>query len=259
MSSSFSSLLIVIWVALLLNRHSNAQLSATFYARTCPNVSTIVSNVIRQAIQSDPRISASLLRLHFHDCFVNGCDASLLLDSTSSIQSEKFAPLNNNSTRGFDVVDKIKTAVESACPGVVSCADILALAAESSVSLSGGPHWNVLLGRRDGMTANPGGAQTYIPSPFATLDVLIAKFNAVGLDIIDLVALSGAHTFGRARCLSFSNRLYDFNGTGSPDPTLNARYLSTLQQRCPQNEKSRPSSDRSGIIFDRGSPDYCPC
>jgi Peroxidase len=58
-----------------------------------------------------------------------------LLDDSDSIQSEKDALPNNNSLRGFDVVDDIKTAVENVCPGVVSCADILALAAEISVNL----------------------------------------------------------------------------------------------------------------------------
>lgn len=46
--------------------------------------------------------------------------------------SEQSAPPNNNSLRGLDVVIKIKTAVENACPNTVSCADILALAAEIS-------------------------------------------------------------------------------------------------------------------------------
>lgn len=45
---------------------------------------------------------------------------------------------------------------------------------------------------------------------------------------------AGAHTFGRAQCRTFSNRLFNFSGTGSPDPTLNATYLTTLQQLCPQ-------------------------
>ncbi|XP_009610510.1 peroxidase 15-like [Nicotiana tomentosiformis] len=216
---------------------SNAQLSANFYSTTCPNVSSIVQNVIQQALQSDSRIGASLIRLHFHDCFVNGCDASLLLDnnSTANIVSEKDAAPNANSVRGFDVVDNIKSAVESSCPGVVSCADILALAAEASVSLAGGPSWNVSLGRRDSRTANQGGANTSIPSPVEGLSNITAKFSAVGLNVTDLVALSGAHTFGRAQCRVFSARLNNFNGTGNPDPTLNTTYLANLRQICPQN------------------------
>ncbi|KAK7259557.1 hypothetical protein RIF29_25166 [Crotalaria pallida] len=231
-----SLLLAAIFSALTLLYPSNAQLSSTFYSSTCPNVSSIVSSVIQQALQSDSRITASLTRLHFHDCFVNGCDASLLLDQGGNITlSEKSATPNNNSARGFDVVDNIKTAVENSCPGVVSCADILALAAEASVSLAGGPSWNVLLGRRDAVIANQSGANSSIPSPTESFANLTAKFFAVGLNTSDLVALSGAHTFGRAQCRFFNQRLFNFSGTGSPDPTLNSTYLATLQQNCPQN------------------------
>ena len=65
---------------------------------------------------------------------LQGCDASILLDGTASFLSEKNAAPDANSTRGFDVVDNIKTALENSCPGIVSCADILAIAAEASVS-----------------------------------------------------------------------------------------------------------------------------
>ncbi|GLT96204.1 hypothetical protein SLE2022_138470 [Rubroshorea leprosula] len=228
-----SFLLSTLFIALMLYR-SNAQLSSTFYATTCPNVSSIVRTVLQSALNSDPRIGASLIRLHFHDCFVNGCDGSILLDNSANIQSEKDSAPNTNSTRGFDVVDNIKTAIENACPGAVSCADILALASEAAVSLAGGPSWSVLLGRRDSLTANQAGANTSIPSPVEGLSNITAKFSAVGLNTNDLVALSGAHTFGRAQCRLFTNRLYNFNGTGNPDPTLSSSYLSNLQQICPQ-------------------------
>ncbi|XP_054824704.1 peroxidase A2-like [Prosopis cineraria] len=235
-SCSCYTLVATVLLPLALIYSSNAQLSSTFYSNTCPNVSSIVRSVIQQALQSDPRIGASLTRLHFHDCFVNGCDGSVLLDQGGNITlSEKTATPNNNSARGFDVVDKIKASIENSCPGVVSCADILALAAEASVSLAGGPSWNVLLGRRDGVVANQSGANSAIPTPFDSLANITAKFAAVGLNMTDLVALSGAHTFGRAQCRFFSSRLFNFSGTGGPDPTLNTTYLATLQQNCPQN------------------------
>ncbi|XP_042479859.1 peroxidase 2-like [Macadamia integrifolia] len=57
------------------------------------------------------------------------CDGSILLDGPNS---EKNAPPNSNSVRGFKVVDNIKEKVEVMCPGVVSCADIVAIAASES-------------------------------------------------------------------------------------------------------------------------------
>ncbi|TYJ18658.1 hypothetical protein E1A91_A09G138300v1 [Gossypium mustelinum] len=215
--ANYASFFLLIISIILLIVGSKAQLNSTFYDNTCPNASSFVRGVIQQALQSD------------------GCDGSILLDNSANIQSEKDEAPNTNSTRGFNVVDNIKTALENSCPGIVSCADILALAAEASVSLQGGPSWTVLLGRRDSLTANQAGANSSIPSPFESLTNITAKFTAVGLNTNDLVALSGAHTFGRAQCRLFSSRLYNFSGTGNPDPTLNSSYLTTLQQICPQS------------------------
>jgi peroxidase len=61
---------------------------------------------------------------------IQGCDGSILLDGESG---EKFALPNKNSVRGFEVIDTIKTDLESVCPEVVSCADIVALAASYGV------------------------------------------------------------------------------------------------------------------------------
>jgi peroxidase len=113
--------------------------------------------------------------------------------------TEKKVPANDNSARGFNVVDDIKRALEKACPGTVSCADILALAAEISIELAGGPSWTVPLGRRDGTMTNVESAKN-LPSPFDSLETLQEKFRNLGLDDTDLVALQGAHTFGRAQC-----------------------------------------------------------
>ncbi|KAG8485649.1 hypothetical protein CXB51_018841 [Gossypium anomalum] len=186
---------------------SKAQLSPTFYANTCPNVASIVREVIEQAVQSDIRIGAKLIRAHFHDCMVDGCDGSLLLDddAANGIVSEK------------DI---------RACPGVVSCADILALGSQIGVSLAGGPTWQVPLGRRDSRTANRGGTSA-IPSPFDDFSDLQRKFRDVGLeDSTNLVALSGAYAFGHARCITFRQRI----GT---DTTLDPTFSEVLAQICP--------------------------
>jgi hypothetical protein len=63
-----------------------------------------------------------------------GCEGSILLNSTANNTAEKDAPLNKG-LRGYDVVDSIKAKLEVACPGVVSCSDVLALAARDSVRI----------------------------------------------------------------------------------------------------------------------------
>ncbi|KAH7565612.1 hypothetical protein JRO89_XS09G0234200 [Xanthoceras sorbifolium] len=230
MSSLLRSLLAALFCAAFLQGY--AQLTPDFYSESCSNVTNIISDILVDAFGSDIRIGASFIRLHFHDCFVNGCDGSLLLDNSDTIVSEKDAPPNKDSVRGFDVVDRMKAALESACPGVVSCADILTIASERSVFLSGGPEWAVPLGRRDGTQS--GGLDIVMPAFFDTLDVLKRKFIDVGLnDNTDLVALSGAHTFGRAQCLTFIQRLYDFNGTGESDLTLDPTFARSLRRLCP--------------------------
>ncbi|XP_010275549.1 PREDICTED: peroxidase 9 [Nelumbo nucifera] len=206
-----------------------------FYQYSCPQVNDIVMSVLEQAIAKDPRMAASLLRLHFHDCFVQGCDASILLDDSETIISEKQSIPNKNSIRGFEVIDEIKAKLEEACPGVVSCADILALAARGSTVLSGGPYWVLPLGRRDSKTASLSGSNINIPPPNSTLQNLISFFNHQGLDEIDLVALSGSHTIGVARCLSFKQRLYNQNGSNQPDETLERNYYNGLTSVCPKS------------------------
>ncbi|XP_022153868.1 peroxidase 2-like [Momordica charantia] len=224
--ASFRAIALFLLVGLMVGV-SKAQLCPTFYDESCPDLSNIVRGVVQQALENDDRAGARLIRLHFHDCFVDGCDGSILLEDQPGVVSELGAPGNANIT-GFNIVDDIKAAVEDACPGVVSCADILAIASVESVSLAGGPCWEVQLGRRDRRTANLQGANTSLPSPFENVTQLKQKFRRVGLDSTDLVALSGAHTFGRSRCRFFDRRL----NVSNPDNTLDASYAAQLRQAC---------------------------
>ena len=172
---------------------SKAQLSPTFYDAKCPRALQVINNSIRAAIFREGRMAAALLRLSFHDCFVQGCDASILLDDAPSIISEKNASPNKNSVVGYQVIEDAKSQVEKLCPGVVSCADIVTLAARHALEMVGGPSWSVKLGRRDSTTASLALAEEILPGPFAPLDFLIRTFSNNGLSARDMVALSGTY------------------------------------------------------------------
>ncbi|KAK3024544.1 hypothetical protein RJ639_043736 [Escallonia herrerae] len=170
--------------------HAYGQLDYGFYDRSCPHLPMIVRFGVWAAFRNETRIAASLLRLHFHDCFVN----------------------------------------------------------------SGGPYWPVSLGRRDGLTASQQAANERLPSPFEPLENITAKFTANGLDLKDVVVLSGAHTIGYAQCFTFKRRLFNFKGSGKPDPTLDFSLLSNLQSNCPNldgsNSKLNPLDVSTGYMFD---------
>ncbi|XP_045799168.1 cationic peroxidase 1-like [Trifolium pratense] len=204
----------------------SAQLSLNFYINSCPLVLPTIKTEIIAAVANEPRMGASLLRLHFHDCFVQGCDASVLLDDTSSFTGEKSAGANANSLRGFDVIDKIKSKVERLCPNTVSCADILAVAARDSVVALGGPSWGVPLGRRDSTTASLSSANSDLPGPSSDVSDLANAFSKKGFSVREVVALSGSHTIGQASCRFFRNRIYN-------EKNIDSSFATSLQSNCP--------------------------
>nr|ABA91154.1 Cationic peroxidase 1 precursor, putative, expressed [Oryza sativa Japonica Group] len=157
---------------------------------------------------------------------MKGCDGSVLLDDTPTFTGEKTAAPNNNSLRGFDVIDNIKAQVEGICPQVVSCADILAVAARDSVFALGGPTWVVQLGRRDSTTASLDTANNDIPAPTLDLGDLTKSFSNKGLSATDMIALSGAHTIGQARCVNFRNRIYS-------ETNIDTSLATSLKSNCP--------------------------
>ena len=220
-----------------------AALSMDYYSMSCPFAEMMVRSVVYDALAKDPTLAGSLLRLHFHDCFVQGCDASVLIDSTDGNTAEKDAQANK-SLRGFEVIDRIKEVLESQCPGVVSCADVLALAARDAVLLARGPYYGVPLGRRDGTRSVDSDTFTALPPPFFNTTSLIKLFGSHGFTVQDLVALSGGHTLGIAHCGNFKARLAETD-------TLDAALGSSLGATCAANgDDGAAPFDRTSTRFD---------
>ncbi|CAI0544929.1 unnamed protein product [Linum tenue] len=174
--------------ALTVHSAGSSSLKVGFYRRSCPAAEYIVRRTVRRAVSQSPGIGAGLIRLHFHDCFVRGCDGSVLVKS-----------LPGTARRYSEA---------STTPSLVVAA----------------------------MASSP--ASTNLPSLRLTAEQLIQNFARKGLSADEMVTLSGAHSIGRARCSSFSDRLYNFNGTQAQDPYLDRNYAAAT---CPVNGGSDPT------------------
>ncbi|WKA00010.1 hypothetical protein VitviT2T_018406 [Vitis vinifera] len=108
----------------------------------------------------------------------SGCNASILITGSSTERIVR----PNSLLRGYEVVDDAKTRLEAACPGVVSCADILALVTHQISKLEGAhkaERWSCFISSE---TAN-------LPVFRDSIELQKQKFIDKGLDDQDLVAL----------------------------------------------------------------------
>ncbi|XP_077219064.1 uncharacterized protein LOC143853210 [Tasmannia lanceolata] len=252
MRPSFLQLVFVVLFGVLGVCHGG-HLKKNFYKHSCPDAEETVRNITWSHVASNPVLPAKLLRMHFHDCFVRGCDASILLNSTANNTAEKEA-IPNLTIAGFDFIDEVKSQLEDLCPDTVSCADIIALSARDAVSFQFNRSiWKVLTGRRDGNISRASEALANIPAPFFNFSTLNSSFASKGLSIKDLVVLSGAHTIGVGHCNLFSNRLYNFTGKGDADPSLNSTYADFLRTKCPSLSDTNdtvPMDPKTPLSFD---------
>ncbi|KAE8696734.1 Lysine-specific demethylase 3A-B [Hibiscus syriacus] len=217
---------------LILRQHfgaCEAQLAYDYYKFACPNVESTVRNAVLGVVFTDPTAPASFLRLLFQDCQVQGCDASILLDSKPLDGNFEIASGMNFGIRKKETIHLIKYKLEAECPGRVSCADIIAFAAKVSVALSGGPNIQIPLGRKDSTTSSRHAADVKIPPPNITVDTLLDVFVSKGLDLEESVAIMGAHTLGGGHCINIVDRLFD----GQPDDLMNPSFKAMLRLLCP--------------------------
>ncbi|KAL8139470.1 hypothetical protein V2J09_005491 [Rumex salicifolius] len=229
----FATLALVFAMTALIGQ-SNGQLTSGFYDGKCGNTSIeqFIFNQVKTMMVTNNNLGlvGDLTRLSFHDCFVKGCDASVMLDGATS---EKTAPENLN-LDGFDDIDTIKAAVEGVCPGVVSCADILVMATRDTINIAGGNKYEVLTGRRDSLTSNAADAAN-VPGANILMSDAITDFSNIGLDV-----------------------LTQLDGTGKPDPTMDPALVQSLMSTCPSNQDGTQSQTfldqtaNSGDTFDTG-------
>lgn len=220
---------------------SESKLVKDYYAKSCPKFEQIIQEVITTKQINNPTTAAATLRLFFHDCMVEGCDGSVLISSNAFNKAERDADINLSLPGdAFDVVVRAKTALEIACPGIVSCSDILTLATRDLVTMVGGPYYDVRLGRKDGFVSQASRVEGNLAKPEMPMDKIIKIFNSKGFSIQEMVALSGAHTIGFSHCTEFANRLFNHTKKSPVDPDLNPKFAEGLKKVC-GNYKINPA------------------
>lgn len=241
--------LILLFILFNILSLSESKLSYNYYAKTCPTLEQIMEETTTNKQIKSPSTAAGTVRLFFHDCFVTGCDASTLISSTPFNTAERDAEINLSLPGdGFDVVVRAKAALELACPGVVSCSDILAVAARNLVSFVGGPFYPVLLGRKDSLVSKASLVEGHLPRPSMSMDQMIAIFTAHNFTAQEMVALSGAHTIGFSHCKEFASGIYNYSSTQQFDPTYNPRFAAGLEKACANYQKDPPLSVFNDIM-----------
>lgn len=236
-SSTFPLLLLILFCAPCLSQKPE-KLKLDYYKTTCPNFNQIIRDVVTTKQASNPTTAAAILRVFFHDCMVEGCDASVLIASNAFNKAERDAEANHNlAGDAFDIVVKAKTALELQCPQVVSCADVLAQVTRDLIVMVGGPFFPVYLGRKDGLISNASLVAENLPSINFTMNQSIKFFKKKGFTTREMVALMGAHTIGFAHCREFADRLYHFSDKTPTDPAYNPQFAEALKNLCKNYSK----------------------
>lgn len=176
-----------------------------------------------------------------------GCDASILLGDGNSIGERRKGVIANDGLQqgALQLIENIRSnahAQSQQCRDTVSCADILALATAEAVRQAGGPEFSVPVGRLDSLAPASDGDMGKLPRPFDDLGELKRRFGGKQLSDVDLVALSGAHTVGRARCKTFRDR------TNSPKDN----FAWGLRHFCsgPNSDERAHDLDATPVDFD---------
>ncbi|XP_027172915.1 putative Peroxidase 48 isoform X2 [Coffea eugenioides] len=226
-----------------------------FYEQSCPNAEKIVMSQV-QNILAQPQFQnapAQLLRLLFHDCFIEGCDASVLLTDTNGTSVVERQAIPNRTLKGFEFIDMIKEELEKECPGVVSCSDIMVLATRNCILLSGGPYYPVYTGRRDNNQSFFSEALSDIPRPNGKIFEALHLFSLRGFNTRETVALLGAHNIGRISCQFILPRLgTNFLDEGSADSTLRDGFIKEIKLKCQKSNSSFSNTESLKLMIGRG-------
>lgn len=153
--------------------------------------------------QMSKALAPSILRLVFHD-IMSGGSITANLDNEYNLQEELNKPENSNLEQPVLFIKKIKSQLKDE---PYSYRDILYLAGVVAIEITGGPYINLVIpAYSDKQFLEIG-----IPLPEEDFDTFYKKFQQLGLNKKEMVALMGAHTLGKENNKPFTEDPFTFN------------------------------------------------
>lgn len=174
-------------------------------------ISKSTTEKLRMFLNSNisPIDSPSILRLAFHDAFLIpknektfGLRARIFRNKTLSIEHHK--TLSDIAQKILDLHSKFISNEEK-----LSLADFLAFAACIALEKLGGPKVNCKIKREDSYDE----VEPHFIHEQDTFKKMITHFEHLGFTLKEMIALTGAHTVGKAHGKFFTNDPYTFNNS----------------------------------------------
>lgn len=246
---SFTMAFPLLFLLLLSIPLSESKLTVDYYKQKCPEFDRIMRETVTSKQIASPTTAAGTLRLLFHDCMVEGCDASVLISSNRFNKAERDADINLSlAGDAFDLIVRAKTALELSCPGIVSCSDIVVLATRDLITMVGGPYYDVRLGRKDGLVSQASRVEENLPKSNMPLNQIINMFASKGFTVQEMVALNGAHTIGFSHCKEFSDRIFHYSKKSPSDPSIYPKFAEGLRKTCANYTKDPTMSAFNDVM-----------
>ncbi|EXB77043.1 Peroxidase 29 [Morus notabilis] len=221
------------------------------FAKLVDVAESIVKTEILKTYLTDVSAAPAFVRLLFHDCQVQACDASILLYSHESTCKSEMESSRNFGVKRLEVINHIKSILEITCPGQVSCADIIALAAKESVFITGGPKIKIPFGRKDSVTCSSSQlADTKLPAAGIAVDELLRISKSFGMNLEESVAIIGAHTLGIGHCINIVDRLYNEKLSNQMNWSFKALLRLTCPTKVPLTNLTFVPNDSTSLAFD---------
>lgn len=155
-------------------------------------------------------ITPKILRLAFHEAMTRG-EFSKALSDEEAMEQLLADEDNKGLAPAISFINEVADGVARHELPTISPSELIYLAGAVAVELTGGPYIPIELPIEKKSVVEPSIQSPGIPREMEGFPALLIRFRRAGLDRKEMVALTGAHTLGKAHGRQFTENPYRFD------------------------------------------------